>query len=277
MLGAEEVTGDELAGGLRLQWAAEAEFPDFVRLFELDCCAIPRTATEGGGKVEVLLTGGPSRAAHHLDFCVITFKEITADIERRLPHIPSFVQAAVWDERCGGVEIFLLSPLLFPRCAASALELRGCRGRQKDSEAFGSTRGCGPFSEAPESGAMLAHAEGFAGRLAALEVSGAAPIPTPCSSGPSMLGLRAASRKSGSPALHEARTLLGARAGISRIRLHVKPVCAVPSKKRCAFQPKSASVLDKPRSARSLEKFGADAGVATTEAEHTEVLNGGGS
>ena len=38
-----------------------------------------------------------------------------------------------------------------------------------------------------------------------------------------------------------------------------------------------ASDLDKPRSARSLEAFGVDAGVATTEGEHTEVPNCGGS
>ena len=46
-----------------------------------------------------------------------------------------------------------------------------------------------------------------------------------------MLGIPAASRKSSSPALHEARTLLGAGAGISRIRLLVKP--RGPTKKRC--------------------------------------------
>ena len=41
---------------------------------------------------------------------------------------------------------------------------------------------------------------------------------------------------------------------------------------------KLATVLDKPRSSRSLEEeFGVDPGVATTEAEYTEVLNGGGS
>ena len=40
----------------------------------------------------------------------------------------------------------------------------------------------------------------------------------------------------------------------------------------------SASVLDKPKNARSLEEeLGMDAGAATTEAEHTEVLNGSGS
>ena len=29
----------ELASGLQLQWATQADFPDFVRLSELDCCA----------------------------------------------------------------------------------------------------------------------------------------------------------------------------------------------------------------------------------------------
>ena len=41
---------------------------------------------------------------------------------------------------------------------------------------------------------------------------------------------------------------------------------------------KSKTVLDKPRSARSLEEeFGMDPGVATTKPEYTKVFNGGGS
>ena len=60
-----------------------------------------------------------------------------------------------------------------------------------------------------------------------------------------------------------------------------------PSKKRCASPPpldlaeglaKLAAFLGRPRRSRSLEEeFGVDPGVATTEAEYTEVLNGGGS
>ena len=73
-----------------------------------------------------------------------------------------------------------------------------------------------------------------------------------------MLGIPAASRKSSSPALHEARTLLGA---------------SVP-----AHPSKLATVLDRPRSSCSLEEeFGVDPGVATTETVYSEVLNGGGS
>ena len=41
---------------------------------------------------------------------------------------------------------------------------------------------------------------------------------------------------------------------------------------------KLAVVLDKPRNSRSLEEeFGVGPGVATSETEYTEVLNGGGS
>ena len=108
---------------------------------------------------------------------------------------------------------------------------------------------------------MLAHMKEFACRLAALEVSGVAPIPTPCSS-------ILASRKSSSPALHEARTLLGAGAGFSRIRLPAKPTRAVPPDSDVLpRQPlgldevvaKLAAVLDKPRSSRSVEEeFGVD-------------------
>ena len=102
-----------------------------------------------------------------------------------------------------------------------------------------------------------------------------------------MLGIPAASRKSSSPALHETRTLCGASADISRIRLPVKPSRAVPPKSDVPHrQPldlsevlaKITTVLDRPRSSRSLEEeFGVDPGVATTAAEHTEFLNGGGS
>ena len=112
-------------------------------------------------------------------------------------------------------------------------------------------------------------------------------FPTPCSLSPAMLGIPAASRKSSSPALHETRTLCGAGADISGIRLPVKPSRAVPPKSDVPpRQPldlakvlaKLTTVLDRPRSSRSLEEeFGVDPGVATTEAEHTEVLNGGES
>ena len=109
---------------------------------------------------------------------------------------------------------------------------------------------------------ILAWMKGFAGRLAAIEVSGAVPTLTPCSSGPAILGMHAASRRPSGPAQHEARTLFGAGAGSSRIRFLGKPFRAVPSK---AVVPprrpldlaevlaKLEAVLDKPRSAHSLE------------------------
>ena len=52
----EEVTGSGLASGLQLQRAAHAEFPNVVRLFELDCCAIP-LRTAGGGGIFAVLAG----------------------------------------------------------------------------------------------------------------------------------------------------------------------------------------------------------------------------
>ena len=72
------------------------------------------------------------------------------------------------------------------------------------------------------------------------------------SASPSMLEIHAASQKSGSPALQEARTLPGAGAGISRIRLLFQTSFRCPIKNRCAFLPsprllaKLASVLDSP-------------------------------
>ena len=49
LLGAEELTGDELASSLQLQWATQTEFPNVVRLIELNCCAILLTAAGSGG------------------------------------------------------------------------------------------------------------------------------------------------------------------------------------------------------------------------------------
>ena len=105
-----------------------------------------------------------------------------------------------------------------------------------------------------------------------------------------MLGILAASRKSSSPALRLALCLEPVRASVASVFRDSQ--LAVPPKKRCALplsppsrQPldfaevfaKLAAVLDKPRSARSLEEeFGVDLGVATTEMEYTEVPNGGG-
>ena len=58
IFGAEEVMGDELASGLQLQWAAQAEFPNVVRLFELYYCAIPLTSAGDGGMLAVLAVAG---------------------------------------------------------------------------------------------------------------------------------------------------------------------------------------------------------------------------
>ena len=140
ILRAEEVAGDDLASGLQLQWAAQAEFPSVARLVELDCCAIPLTVAGSGGifavlagavagldlgtqrgEVDVSLTGGPSGAAHHSESCLKVFIEIAADLEGqfeiistvptgatwflpegRLPHVLSLVRAAAGDDRCGG-------------------------------------------------------------------------------------------------------------------------------------------------------------------------------
>ena len=46
LLGAKELTGDELGSGLQLQWATQAEFPIVVKSLELNCCAIPLTEVE---------------------------------------------------------------------------------------------------------------------------------------------------------------------------------------------------------------------------------------
>ena len=95
---------------------------------------------------------------------------------------------------------------------ASALELPGCKGseHQKVSEAFGSMRGCGPSSKAPGSGRFPGHHARSHGRIcweAGRPRSQGKPHPFQHRA---VQVLRAASRKSGSPALQEARTPLGA-------------------------------------------------------------------
>ena len=52
----KEVIGSGLASGLQLQRAAHAEFPNVVRLFELDWCAI-LLRTAGGGGIFAVLAG----------------------------------------------------------------------------------------------------------------------------------------------------------------------------------------------------------------------------
>ena len=126
-----------------LSWLTHPAFPSVVRLFELNCCAIHLTAAGGGGIFAVLakavadldletlgggvvipLTDGPSGAAHPSDSCAVVFIEIAADLEGqleivsevpegsvrlspdgRLPHMPSLVRTAAWDERCVGVDL----------------------------------------------------------------------------------------------------------------------------------------------------------------------------
>ena len=73
--------------------------------------------------VDEPLTGGPSGSAHLSVSCAVVLIMIAADLESqleivsevpresirfspdgRLPHIPSLVRTAVWDERCSGIE-----------------------------------------------------------------------------------------------------------------------------------------------------------------------------
>ena len=118
-------------------------FPTIARLLELNCCAIPLTAA-GGGSAFALpaeavagvwiwgcreATSFPSQLdrqeLHILRTlsCPVVFIEIASDLEGqldiisevpegsvrfspdgRLPHTPSLVRLAAWDERCSGVD-----------------------------------------------------------------------------------------------------------------------------------------------------------------------------
>ena len=164
---------------------------------------------------------------HHSDSGVIVFIEIAAGLESqleiitdvpagatwfapdgRLPHFPSSVWAAAGDERCGGVEE------TFPQSTAGSadegqarlsFQFAKARSPKRTAKRSASNSDVARLpkrqSQANLQATMLTYMEGFAGRLAALEVNGAAPIPTPYSSVPAMLGTHAAPRKWGSPAL----------------------------------------------------------------------------
>ena len=68
----------------------------------------------------------------------------------------------------------------------------------------------------------------------------------------------------------------GCKAKQTAKRLAPSEFAAPPPKRQS--QAKSASILDKPKSVRSLqEEFGVDARVSTTEAEYIEVLKEGSS
>ena len=120
---------------------------------------------------------------------------------------------------------------------------------------------------------LAPHLLALAGSLPS-KSKGAVPAPAACNSNPPILEMHAASRRWSAPAQHEARILLDAGAGSSRVLCPGKPTCAVPSQTDvpprlplhlAEVLAKLEAVLDKPRSSRSLEEeFGVNPGVAAT-------------
>ena len=97
---------------------------------------------------------------------------------------------------------------------------------------------------------VLSHIEDFAGRLAALEVSGVAPIPTPRGPGPAMLGIPTASRKTSGPALLCSEQTL-------------RPAAFVLRSSQVAWSlQKVMCLLVKPRTCRSSCETGSSSGQA---------------
>ena len=168
---------------------------------------------------------------HELQDWLFQMKVVTDSVETDARCI------AAWDERYSVVEescALSLAGSAEEEQAGSSLAVAKARSAKKAATRSAPSGIAAPppkrqcFAEVQAT--TLAHVEGCAGRLAALEVSGV----TPCSSSPAMLGIPAASRKSSSPALHEARTLLGGRC---RHQSHTSPCQASsrsPTKKRCA-------------------------------------------
>ena len=193
----------------------------------------------------------------------------------RLPHTPSFVRAAAWDERCSGVE---------ESCAVSPSRLRGRRtGMLKSSGGEARSANRAAKRSAPSGVSAKPNSRQRCSLTWNTLLAGWQPSKSVELLPFQHRAVPAALRKSSGPASREARILLRAGAGISRIRLLAMPSRAVlPKSDVPPRQPldiaevlaKLATVLDKPRSSRSLEEeFGVDLGVATTETQYTDVLS----
>ena len=259
------------------------QFPSVVRLFELNCCAIPLTTVGSGGNFAAPARSGRwtrfgdagrrrRRAPHRWTvrnctsfrffrggfFSSRASRKLSADLREesswKSRQSDGYHTLRRWSALLRGLKDSAESRKAV-RCllAASAEEEQGRsevfqrrrhgvriraakRSAPSGIAAPPPTRQC----QAEFQATMLAHMEEFAGRLAALEVSGVAPLPNTVQFEPFRCWrFLTASRKSSSPALREARTLLGASAVFSRIRLLVKTTGADPPKSDAAPPPTS--------------------------------------
>ena len=240
--------GDERAGG-PLQWATHTEFPNIVKLHELNCCAILLTAAGGGSVFAVfvkalagldlgdagrrgrrsprrwivrsctsfgLVPGSTYRdcfrprgpAGYSPKFLQGSFR---FSPDGRLPHTPSLVRLAAWDERLqrNRRRLCIVRSAEEEHAGLKVSQWSKARSAKKAAKrpppsgiaALPPERQC----QAEFQATVLSQMEDFAGRLAALEVSGVTPIPTTRGSALAMLRIPAASRKTSGPTLHEAR------------------------------------------------------------------------
>ena len=212
-------------------------------------------------RVDVALKGGPSGAAHLSDSCTELFIEIAAELGASWKLSPKF-QGDPSDSR--QMDSYSIS-VVGPNCrmgrkmrqsrANLCIVLSWLHGRRTRTFEFSSSEGaeCEKDSEtfsakleiaapppkrqcqAKLQATMLAHMEEFAGRLAALEVSGVAPTPTPCSACPAKLGIPADESQAA-----QRHTRLALCLEPVRHQSHPSPCQANsrgPTKKRCASPP----------------------------------------
>ena len=193
---------------------------------------------------------------------------------------------AAWDEGYSGADegCVLSTPgSAEEKYACLSLPVAKARGAKKAAKRPATKRDRGPASEASVPSRIAGNGARSCGRFRWQVPSSVGLLP---SRRLAVGALRCWEFLLPRPALREARTLLGAGASVSRIRLAVKPARAVPPKGEVPpRQPLDVAevlaklaALDKPGSSRSVdEEFGVDPGVATAETEYTDVLNGGGS
>ena len=206
----------------------------------------------------VPLQGGPSGAAGPSDSCAVVFIDIAAVLEGqfdivtevpgesigfspdgRLPRIPSLVRTAARDDRCSGVEeTCALSPpgSADEEHAGLGLPVAKARSAKKTAKrsAPSGIAAAPPINQrqAEFQATLRAHIEDFADRLAALEVSRDAPIPTSCSSSLPMLGICIVK-------VEQPSATQGSHSGWSQCRHHSRPSprqadSRGPTKKRCS-------------------------------------------
>ena len=165
--------------------------------------------------------------------------------------MPSLVRTATWDERCGGAqETCALSPPRSTEEGHARLSFSSGEGAECEKDSAPSrTAAPAPKQQcsAEFQATLFPHMEEFARQAGSdSQVSGVAPIPTPCSSSPAMVGDSCCFAKVEQRMRYRKLAIcLELVQGRGRIRLLVKPTRAVPPQSCCQVSPPYLSTLQR--------------------------------